>query len=179
MKCWFSLHVQHYECPHELAVRSQDPLDLDPSLPLPKTMRFPGVSLYISVPFAAATCLVWETSSYFPFEIGCPESHSQGLGKDGFILHRICREWEKGSDFEQLWLNNCVKVIEIRVFPGEKDFLLKMLDWMHLGYPENLGMYHNFLKVFFFFPSPSFTLVLFRTEILESEILPIPINMTF
>lgn len=65
------------------------------------------------------------------------------------------------------------------VFPGEKDFLLKMLDWMHLGYPENLGMYHNFLKVFFFFPSPSFTLVLFRTEILESEILPIPINMTF
>lgn len=43
-------------------------------------------------------------------------------------------------------------------FQVKKTFLLKMLDWMHLGYPENLGMYHNFLKVFFFFSFPFFYL---------------------
>lgn len=36
---------------------------LGPLLPLPKRMWFPGANLHLSVPFAAAICLAWETAN--------------------------------------------------------------------------------------------------------------------
>lgn len=57
-----------------------------------------------------------------------------------------------------LILNNCINVVEIHVVfhEGENDLFLTMLDWMHSGDPEYLGLFHNFPKVFLFVFFPSF-----------------------
>ena len=100
---------------------SQDPLDPGPSHPLPERTRFQEwtcTSLYPpQLPSAwSGRCPIPPHTSTSSLSWDVPNYTAKVFTKGRLILHRICREWESGSDLEQLWLNNCVNVFEIHVF---------------------------------------------------------------
>lgn len=100
---------------------------------------------------------------HFLFEGRCPKLHSQGLH------HRICRGWENRSNLEQLWLNNCVNIVEIHGFFQMKIAFHSQGGLEAFRRPRNFWVVPWLLQscfVFCFFPAPSsLTLILFRTEI--------------
>lgn len=132
---------------------------LGPSLPLPKKMRFPGVSLYLSVPFAAAICLVWETSNSSVTLLLPLWGRTSQITQLRFSPRvGLYSTGSAESEKMDLILNNCINVIEIHVVfhEGENDLFLTMVDGMHSGDPEYLGLFSQkfFVVVFFFLLLP-------------------------
>lgn len=165
---------------------SQNPTDPGPLTSSTWKDEAPRGEAAPHVPSAAAICLVWETSNSsrtfaLPFRDRRSQITQPRSSAPGELFSTGSAESKKnGSGLEQPWLNNCVNVIEIRVFFQVKMALYSQCQVACISETPQIWGYPLISpKVFFFFFPSSFSLFLFRTEIPGSEILPSPINMTF